>query len=122
MIKKLLQGITVPDNDITAGSKLFTIEMLGSVIVTVFLMSGMWFGLTASTQANTVSIDANTKSIDKLSTSHAELAKNVVTIDINVATLLARQEEASKADKAASDRMRQDLEGLRDFMKRMHAK
>ena len=122
MIRKLLQGIAVPSNDITAGSKLFTLEMLGSVIVTVFLMSGMWFGLTSSTEANTTSIDANTRSIDKLRSTQADLAKNVVTIDKNVATLLVRQEAASKAAEKSNARTQHDLETLKIFIQRMHSK
>jgi len=105
----------MPDNDSTAIGKLFTVEMLGSLVVSVFIMSGMWFGLTSRSEANSASID-------ELKTTQDDLVRNVVTIDKNVATLLVRQQAASKAMELSNARMAHDLENLKIFMQRMHSK
>jgi len=105
----------MPDNDSTAIGKLFTVEMLASLVVTTFIMGGMWFGLTARSEANT-------GSIEELKATQSDLVKNVATIDKNVATLLVRQEASTKAMEASNRRTSKDLENLKIFMQRMHSK
>jgi len=105
----------MPVSDTSVGGKIFTIEMAGSLAVSVFIMSGMWFGLTAKS-------DANTDAVHELKVVQAGIVKDVATIDKNVATLLARQEESSKAQAAASRRAREDLRNMKEFMQRMHSK
>jgi len=115
MIKKLLQGITMPDNESVSFGKLFTVEMAGSLALSIFLMSGMWFGLTARSEANSVSVA-------ELKTTQNEIEKNVAAIDKNVATLLVRQEAATKSVEASMKRTTRDIQDLKRLIERMHIK
>ena len=78
-----------PESEITLSSKLVSIEMLGSVIVTTVLICGVWWGLSSKVQANE---EVLTKLEDTVATQQVDIAE----IKTQVAVILERQMAADR--------------------------
>ena len=72
-------------DQLTLSTRLFSMEMMGSVIVSVVLISGVWFGLSAAVQAND-------EGIEQVQSKQHEMERKLNRIGTDVEVIKANQQ------------------------------
>ena len=92
-------------------AKLISIEMLGSVIITIFLFGGGWVGVNRA-------IAGNEKAITEVKAKQAEVERTVNEIKTDVALLVASQISVEKTADERASRQQQSINRILDILQR----
>ena len=92
-------------------AKLISIEMLGSVIITIFLFGGGWVGVNKA-------IAGNKKVITEVKAKQVEIERTVNEIKTDVALLTASQISVEKTADERASRQQQSINRILDILQR----
>jgi len=97
------------DTPLGVDSKIFSLEMVGSVIITTVLISGTWWGLSAKVQATETTMLATKDTVATLSVTVEEQQQAIAEINTNIAVISERL-KAAAARESYRDRQRREAQ------------
>ena len=111
VVKRIRRELKIDSPDDCVPVKLFSLEMLGSIIITVFLFGGGWVGVNRA-------IASNETTIKEVKKKQEEVVRSINIIKTDVAILVSKQELEHQAADARANRQQKTIDRILDILQR----